>query len=68
MYIPLDKSKTALIVELKRNSSAATALNQTREKRYFESLENWNGDIIFVGVNYDENTKEHTCKIEHFVK
>ena len=68
VYIPFDKSKPAMIVELKRNSSPDTALNQIKEKRYFDNLENWNGDILFVGANYDKNTKEHSCRIKRFVK
>ena len=66
--IPFDKSSPALVVELKRNSSTESALKQIREKRYFDSLGNWQGDILFVGVNYDEKTKAHGCKIERFVK
>ena len=68
VYIPLNKSKPAIIVELKRNSSTETALRQIREKQYFECLENWKGEIIFVGVNYDEESKIHDCKIERFFK
>ena len=68
VYIPFDHTKTAIIVELKHNKSADTALNQIREKKYFESLSNWHGDILFVGINYDEKTKKHDCKIERFVK
>ena len=68
VYIPFDKTKAALIIELKHNKSAETALTQIREKRYFESLSAWHGDVIFVGVNYDEKTKKHECKIERFVK
>lgn len=67
-YIPFDKTKTALIVELKRNSSTDTALKQIREKKYFASLDNWHGDVLFVGVNYDAESKKHECKIEKFVK
>lgn len=67
-YIPFDKSKPAIIVELKHNKSAGTALAQIQEKRYFESLRNWHGDLLFVGINYDEDTKKHECKIERFVK
>lgn len=68
VYIPLNKSKPAIIVELKRNSSTETALRQIREKQYFECLENWKGEIIFAGVNYDEESKIHDCKIERFFK
>lgn len=68
VYIPFDKTKSALIVELKRNGSTETALPQIKEKQYFACLDSWQGDILFVGVNYDEKTKKHECKIERFVK
>ena len=68
VYIPLDKSKSAIIVELKHNKTAESALMQIRQKRYFDCLENWKGEIIFVGANYDEETKKHTCKIEKLRK
>ncbi|WP_294431251.1 AAA family ATPase [uncultured Treponema sp.] len=68
VYVPLKKDKPAMIIELKRNSCPETALNQIRQKQYFDSLENWQGEILFVGVNYDEETKVHECKIERFVK
>ena len=67
-YIPFDKSKVAIIVELKHNKSADSVLNQIKEKQYFKSLEGWQGGILFVGINYDEKTKKHECKIEKFEK
>lgn len=67
-YIPFDNSTPAIIVELKHNKSAETALSQIKEKQYFESLSNWKGDILFVGINYDEQSKQHQCKIEKFIK
>lgn len=68
VYIPFDKTKAAMIVELKHNKSAATALNQIKEKEYFHCLANWQGELLFVGINYDEKTKKHECKIERFMK
>lgn len=67
-YIPFDASQAALIVELKHNGSAGAALAQIKEKRYFDCLDAWHGDIIFVGVSYDKKTKAHECKIEKFKK
>ena len=58
----------ALVVELKWNKSAETALEQIKEKRYAESLQNYAGEILLVGINYDKKTKEHSCKIEKIVK
>jgi hypothetical protein len=39
-----------------------------REKRYFDSQSAYSGDLLFVGVNYDEKAKIHECRIEQFVK
>ncbi len=58
----------ALVIELKRNSCEKTALTQIREKNYGAAFEKYSGDLLFVGVNYDEKTKEHRCVIEKFVK
>jgi formate/nitrite transporter FocA (FNT family) len=68
VYIPFDKTKDVLIVELKYNSSASKALEQIKTKKYFDLLGNWQGGILFVGVNYDTGTKKHECRIERFVK
>ena len=68
VYVPVNKEKPALIVELKHNKSSESALNQIKEKKYFDSLEAFSGEILLVGINYDEAAKEHTCKIEKVVK
>lgn len=68
VYIPVKAEDPAIIIELKRNGSAESALNQIREKQYFESLAQYSGDLLFVGINYDENNKTHACQIEKFVK
>ena len=57
----------AMVIELKHNKSAGSALQQIKEKNYCQALNNYKGDLLFVGVNYDEKTKEHSCKIERMV-
>ena len=54
----------ALVVELKWNQDADTAIQQIREKKYPESLLGYTGDILLVGVNYDKKSKIHQCVIE----
>lgn len=56
----------ALVVELKWNQDAQTALDQIREKKYPHSLSSYTGEILLVGINYDRKTKEHQCVIEKF--
>jgi len=68
VFIPFVANIPAMIIELKRNGSTESALNQIREKKYFSSLEGYSGNLLFVGVNYDEETKTHECQIEQFVK
>jgi hypothetical protein len=54
----------AMVVELKMNQSAESALAQSKERRYVEALPDYKGKVLLVGVNYDKETKEHTCIIE----
>ena len=68
VFIPFIPDMPAMIIELKRNSCADSAINQIKEKRYFDSLTHYSGNLLFVGINYDENTKMHECKIVKFVK
>lgn len=68
VFIPFVGNMPAIIIELKRNGTAESAINQIHEKKYFSSLEHYSGDLLFVGINYDEDTKSHECKIERFNK
>ena len=68
VFIPYVPNIPAMIIELKRNDSTESALNQIKEKKYFDSLAQYSGNLLFVGINYDENKKTHTCKIEQFIK
>ena len=45
---------------------AEKALEQIKEKQYPQSLLQYTGQIILIGINYDKKTKEHSCKIERF--
>ncbi|MBO5798987.1 MAG: AAA family ATPase [Paludibacteraceae bacterium] len=67
VLIPYLPNIPAMVIELKHNKSAGSALQQIKEKNYCQALNNYKGDLLFVGVNYDEKTKEHSCKIERLV-
>ncbi len=58
----------ALVVELKWNEKASTALQQIKERHYTDSLLRYTGDILLVGINYDKKSKQHTCVIEELQK
>ena len=61
-------SKPALVIELKKDHSAPAAIDQIKERRYPQQVEAYTGDMLLVGINYDTQTKQHTCKIEHWEK
>ena len=54
----------ALLIELKCNESTETALNQIKEKRYTGRLTHYLDNLLMIGINYDKETKQHTCIIE----
>ncbi|MBQ6408926.1 MAG: AAA family ATPase [Butyrivibrio sp.] len=68
VFIPFVQEYPAMIIELKRNKSSESAINQIKEKKYFDSLEHYKGNLIFVGINYDEDSKTHDCSIVRFEK
>ena len=69
VYIPRKYSdKPAMIIELKYDKSAIGAIDQIKEKRYVESLKEYQGNMLLVGINYDRNTKKHNCMIEKYEK
>ena len=67
VFLPLPFSdKPAILVELKYDKSARTAIEQIKERQYTKALEGYAGEILLVGVNYDKDDKNkpHTCVIE----
>ena len=71
VYIPKPMYKSdypALVVELKWNKAAKTAVEQIRNRKYTQALEQFAGDILLVGINYDKKSKEHTCVIERLAE
>ena len=61
--------RPAMVVELKYNQSADTAIKQIKEKRYQGALSGYSDKILLVGINYDaegEDKKHHTCVIEEW--
>lgn len=56
----------ALLVELKWNKKATTAIQQIKDKKYVQAIASYTGNILLVGISYDKKTKEHECKIEEY--
>ena len=63
--------RPAMVVELKYNQSADTAIKQIKEKRYQGALSGYGDKILLVGINNDaegEDKKHHTCVIEEWME
>lgn len=55
----------ALLIELKWNKSAESAMKQIRDKKYTEALAEYKGNLLLVGISYDKSAKgkKHKCVI-----
>lgn len=71
VFIPKPEYVTdypALVTELKWNKDAHTALQQIKDKKYPESIMQYTGKILLVGISYDKKSKVHQCVIEQYRK
>ena len=67
VFLPLPgRNKPAIVVELKYNKTAETAIRQIKDKKYADVLRDYSGEVVLVGVNYDKDKKDegHSCRIE----
>ncbi|MCD8249186.1 MAG: PD-(D/E)XK nuclease domain-containing protein, partial [Lachnospiraceae bacterium] len=58
-----------MIIELKCDKDADSAIRQIHENRYQGDLKQYFGNLLLVGINYDKNArgvdaKHHSCTIE----
>ncbi len=68
VFIPRNNiDSPAIVVELKHNQSADTAISQIKAKQYTEKIAEYTGEIILVGISYDDQ-KGHSCIIETVLK
>ena len=69
-FIPrkIHLDKPAVIIELKCDKTAQGAIRQIKEKQYVDALDEYRGELLLVGINYDKGTKMHTCVIEQMCK
>lgn len=72
VFIPhRNVNKPAMVIELKCNKDADTAINQIKRKEYPAKVAEYmnansaqEAPLLLIGINYDRETKTHTCKIE----
>ncbi|MCD7954560.1 MAG: ATP-binding protein [Lachnospiraceae bacterium] len=60
----------AMVIELKYNQSAESAIEQVKNRNYADVFKDYKGYILLVGINYskDDPNKKHTCRIEKIKK
>ena len=58
----------AIVVELKYNQDADTAISQILRKQYPAKVTEYSGEMLLVGINYDKKEKTHQCHIERIDK
>lgn len=67
VFVPRQEvSLPPIIIELKFDNSAETAIEQIKNRRYSDFFKNYKGEIILAGINYlkSDPEKKHECKIE----
>lgn len=56
--------KPAMVIELKYDKTAESAVAQIKARRYPEALKDYRGNMLLVGIRYDTGSKKHSCVIE----
>ena len=59
----LHADKPAAVIELKKDKDAHGAIDQIKQKHYVDAMEDYKGNLLLVGINYDKD-KNHSCVIE----
>jgi len=70
LYLPKHTGRPAMLIELKYQHDADSAIEQILRKDSPSRLEHYKGNIILVGINYDKsanpdapNFKHHSCRL-----
>ena len=54
----------AIVLELKVDKNADSAIEQIHRKEYPAKVSEYANSLLLVGINYNRQTKQHTCTIE----
>ena len=60
--------KPAMVVELKYNKDADSAISQIKRKQYPKKLLEYTSNLLLVAITYDKEAKTHECIIESLQK
>lgn len=73
VYLPKrDSTFPALLIEMKWNKTAVGAIEQIKNKQYPTAIQDFGGEVLLVGINYDKDApageRKHSCVIEKLVR
>ncbi len=63
-FVPYDNCHIPFIIELKINSTPEDAIDQIKKKEYYNSLGDYHGKVLLLGISYNDKTLKHNSKIE----
>ena len=70
VYLPKYPTVPAMLIEMKYQQDAVSAIDQILRRNYPSRLEKYQGNLILVGINYDKdanpnapNFKHHSCRL-----
>ena len=67
VFLPLPHTdKPALVVELKYDKTADTAIRQIKDRQYTQVFDGYRGEILLTEINYNSGDKDNpqSCVIE----
>ena len=66
-FIPkAGETKPAMIIELKWDKDADSAINQIHNRNYSGKLKAYGGELLLIGINYTKKEKNYNCVIETY--
>ncbi len=63
-FIPRDNTHMPFIIEIKTDDNADNVLKLTKSKEYFDTLGDYHGKVMLIGINYDSKLLKHDSKVE----
>ncbi|MBP5427654.1 MAG: PD-(D/E)XK nuclease domain-containing protein [Clostridiales bacterium] len=64
IFYPKKKNDIAFIIELKVNDTPDNAIAQIKKRNYIQTLKDYTGEKLLIGITYDSKDKKHEVKIE----
>ena len=65
VFMPKDNNHIPMIIELKQDRSAESALEQIENKKYINLLDGYKGKVLLLAITYDSKSLVHESKIEY---